>query len=192
MAKTKTPLTVSRDKAVALLTQLGAKGAAKMDDAKLLGKLTSLDDSDDDADPGKYRKTFEKIVAANAKGQDIELEGGAPAKKTKEKAESNGKAAKGKNKEKAAKAKKKGGGVAGRSSATIFGHSATSVAHWMGANGMNSEQAKKVASKFMKGEVSESTIRQAVTDGRGGVYGRSAELSKEEISKIKSLVKGKA
>lgn len=64
---------VDRDKAKALLVQLGVPKADKYDDARLVGKLQSLDATDDTADPGKFKKTYAKIVEANKAGNDLVL-----------------------------------------------------------------------------------------------------------------------
>lgn len=64
-------LEVTRDDARGLLLALGLKSSAKGDDAKMLGKLASIDEADDDADPGKYKKLYKQIIEANANGVEI-------------------------------------------------------------------------------------------------------------------------
>ena len=109
MAKEKKSFTIGYDKAVGLLGALGSKNAEKLDEARLLGKLQSIDETDDDADPGKFSKTYEKLVAANKKGYDIEIEdfpAKSKAKASNGKAEKPAKAAKGKAAKASAKEKK--------------------------------------------------------------------------------------
>jgi hypothetical protein len=108
MAKT---LEVDRAKAVGLLVALGLKKAPTFNEAKLLGKLQEIDDSDDTADPGKFEKTFQKIVLANKKGHEIELIGDEPATKS---AKPAGKPAAKKGKPAAAKGKAESNGKAER------------------------------------------------------------------------------
>lgn len=98
-------LKVDRAKAKEMLLNLGLKSSAKGDDAKVLGALNKLDDSDETADPGKHKKLFAKVIGANQNGIEIELTGDddAPAEKA---AKSNGKE---KSNGKAAKPAKKGG-----------------------------------------------------------------------------------
>ncbi len=81
-------VTVDREKAREMLLNLGLKTAAKADDAKLIARLKSLDDSDETADPGKHKKLYARVVAANADGVEItfgdsEPAEEAPAKKAK-------------------------------------------------------------------------------------------------------------
>jgi hypothetical protein len=67
---------IDREKARGLLEQIGLKNAAKADDAKILGRLKLLDGEDDTLDVGKFKKTYNKIVEANAAGAEIVLTGG--------------------------------------------------------------------------------------------------------------------
>ncbi len=72
-------VTVDREKAREMLLNLGLKTAAKADDAKLIARLKSLDDSDETADPGKHKKLYARVVAANADGVEITFGDSEPA-----------------------------------------------------------------------------------------------------------------
>lgn len=69
---------VDRQKAKALLVQVGLKTAARYGDEKLTKMLNGLTD-DDAADAGKYQKMYDRIVKGVTAGKEIELTGSAEA-----------------------------------------------------------------------------------------------------------------
>lgn len=105
------------------------------------------------------------------------------------KASKKDKSAKASKKDKKAKKSKPSTGGA-RPRVMIFDeYTATSFFKWMGKKGYNGADGRAVADKFADGELSNSSIFTAVSDGKNKKYnGNAAEVSKEHAAKVKKLV----
>lgn len=77
-----------------------------------------------------------------------------------------------------------------RTRVTILGKSATSVLKALGALGYNLAQARAVCAALASGELKNSTIATALSDGRNAKYNSSAAtLTKQEQAQLAKIAK---
>ena len=202
--------------AVALRQMFMAAGfpAAKdWDQEKLTDNLFKINDIiADDAEivDEESKSLAAELMVAVGKGELVEVDWGAstgeePASEEPAAAPEK-KPAKGKNKEKKVAANKKADkGKPDKAPAKakgdkakadspgrgyrIFGHSSTSVIHWMAQKGADFDKAKKVLSKFKITEISDENLRARLSVGRSKERAKPAKLSKDEAEQILKLIK---
>lgn len=73
--------------------------------------------------------------------------------------------------------------------AQIFGHAATAVIRWMGANGWTFDEARAALAEFGAAGISDTTVRIQLPAGKKGERGPAAPISEDQAKQLRAAVK---